>query len=337
MREATTGQTLTFDQLASYLLAHDDYLIVSHADPDGDAVGSEIGLLAVFRAVGKRASILNSDACSPKFRAFDPRGELRSLEDGHLIPADLGQKTIVLIDTSDFQHTRRAKELLLPFGREVVIIDHHTPPAQLPCPAFIDDTAAAASQIVFFLAEAFGVQLDLVAANALFMGIVFDTGSFIYPKTTPTTFQVAQKLVTLGVRPKEIHSALFETIPPARMRLLAKVQASMKLVHDDRTAIQIMTYAMLEETGAQVEDSENFINYPLKCTTVAVSVFVRESKPGVYRASLRSKGDVDVSGLAQSHGGGGHRTAAGFPCPSLPLAELEALLLQSVLDLYPKD
>ena len=337
MRGETTGQTLTFDQLSSYLLAHDNYLIVSHSDPDGDAVGCELGLLAVLRAMGKRASVLNSDACSPKFRIFDPKNEVRSLEDGHPIPEDLGQKTIVLIDTSDFQHTRRAKELLLPFGREVIIIDHHTPPAQLPCPAFIDDTAAAASQIVFFLAEAFGVKLDSIAANALFMGIVYDTGSFIYPKTSPATFLVAQKLVALGVKPKDIHAALFETISPARMRLLARVQATLRLVHGDRTAIQIMTHEMLSETEAHAEDSENFINYPLKCATVSVSVFVRESKPGVFRCSLRSKGDVDVSTLAQAHGGGGHRTAAGFPCPALPLAELETHLLQSVLDLYPKD
>src|SRR5262249_26551368 len=163
------------------------------------------------------------------------------------------------------------------------------PPAQLPCPAFIDDSAAAASQIVFFLAEAFGAKIDLVAANALFMGIVFDTGSFIYPKTSPATFQVAQKLLTLGVRPKDIHAALFEPMPPARMRLLALVQASMRLTHGDRTAIQIMTHDMLAETGAHAEDSENFINYPLKCTTVLVSIFVRESKPGMYRCSLRSK------------------------------------------------
>jgi phosphoesterase RecJ-like protein len=337
VRGAITGQTLTFDQLSSYLGTHDDYLIVSHADPDGDAVGSELGLLALLRGAGKRASILNSDACSPKFRVFDQRGDLHSLDEGSPVPDDLGQKTILLIDTSDFQHTRRAKDLLLPFAREVVIIDHHTPPAQLPCAAYIDDTAAAASQIVFLLAEAWGTTLDLTSANALFMGIVFDTGSFIYPKTSPTTFQVAQKLVTLGVRPKDVHAALFETIPPARMRLLARVQASMRLTHDNRTAVQIMTHDMLAETQAHVEDSENFINYPLRCTTVEVSLFLRESKPGVFRCSLRSKGEVDVSTLALANGGGGHRTAAGFPCPSLPLAELEALLLQSVLDLYPKD
>jgi len=321
----------------AYLKNHDNYLILSHSDPDGDAVGSELGLLSVLRGIGKRACILNSDACAPKLRAFDPDGDLHSLEEGDPVPEDLGQKTLILVDTSDFQHTHRARELLLPFGREVVIIDHHTPPAQLPCPAYIDDTAAASSQIVVQIAEALGHTLDLYRANALFMGIVFDTGSFIYPKTTAATFEAARRLVQSGVKPKEIHAVLFETIEPSRMRLLAQVQGSLRLVHREMTAFQLLTQQMLEETGAGIDDAESFINYPLKCTTVLVSIFLKEVTPGFYRCSLRSKGTVDVSTLALAHGGGGHRTAAGFPCPSVPLAELETLLLQSVSDLYPKD
>jgi phosphoesterase RecJ-like protein len=310
---------------------------VSHAAPDGDAVGSELGLLGVLRALGKSAFILNADACPQKLRVFDPDGDLHSLEDGDPVPENLGAMTLIVIDTSDFQHTQAAKDRLIPFAREVVIIDHHTPPAQLACQAYIDDTAAASSQIVFRLAEALGVSIDLRTANALFMGIVYDTGSFIYPKTTAATFDAAGRLTHLGVKPKDIHSALYETIEPSRMRLLARVQGSLRLVHDDRTAVQVLTQDMLNDSGATTEDAENFINYPLKCTTVLVSMVLKEVKPGFYRCSLRSKGSVDVSSLAQSHGGGGHRTAAGFPCPDLPLAELQAQLLQSVLELYPKD
>lgn len=291
----------------------------------------------MLRSLNKIVAILNSDACPSKFRAFDPEGDLKSLEEGDAVPEDLAEKTVILIDTSDFHHTRHARERLLAHGRQVLIIDHHTPPSLLPCPAYIDDSAAASSQIVYQVAEALGVDLDKSTAAALFMGIVFDTGSFIYPKTTAATFHAAQKLVEKGVRPKEIHAALFETIDPSRMRLLAKVQATLRLLHDDRTAVQVMTQEMLAETGAVAEDAENFINYPLKCSSVLVSMFLKEIKPGLFRCSLRSKGAVDVSVLALTHGGGGHKTAAGFPCHPLPLAELEVLLLQSVLDLYPKD
>lgn len=294
-------------------------------------------MLGVLRALGKNAFILNADACPQKLRVFDPDGDLHSLEDGDPVPENLGSMTLIVIDTSDFQHTQGAKDRLIPYAREVIIIDHHTPPTQLACRAYIDDTAAASSQIVFHLAEALGVSIDLPTANALFMGIVFDTGSFIYPKTTAATFTAAGRLTHLGVKPKDIHSALYETIEPSRMRLLAQVQASLQLVHNDRTAVQVLTQEMLNDSGATTEDAENFINYPLKCTTVLVSMVLKEVKPGFYRCSLRSKGSVDVSSLAQSHGGGGHKTAAGFPCPNLPLAELQAQLLQSVLDLYPKD
>lgn len=333
--EEATG-SLTLDQLVAFLVSNDNYLITSHADPDGDAIGSELGLVAVLRALGKSASILNSDACPGKLRVFDTSSELRSLEEGAVVPPNLGEKTLILIDTSDFQHTRRAKDALFPFGRQVIIIDHHTPPAQVPCPAYVDDTAAASSQIVFQIAEATGVSLDAATARALFMGIVFDTGSFIYPKTTPETFRAAQKLVALGARPKEIHSELYETIEPSKLRLLIKVQGGMRLVHQDRTAVQVMTQDMLRDCAAVPEDAEHFINYPLKCTSVLVSMFIKEVEPGLFRCSLRSKG-TDVSGLAQTFGGGGHRTAAGFPCPSAPLADLETLLLESILELYSKD
>lgn len=328
---------MTFDQLVEYLRQGDNFLIVSHADPDGDAVGSQVGLLSILRSLGKSAYILNSDACPLKLRVFDPDGDLHSLEDGDPVPVDIDQRSVILIDTSDFNHTSRAHAEILSRANEVVIIDHHTAPSVLPCRSYIDDTAAASSQIVFQLAEAFDIPLERETANALFMGIVFDTGSFIYPKTTPETFRAAQKLVEAGVKPKEIHSALYETIEPSKMRLTSRIQGTMCLHHNDRTACQILTQEMLLETGASVEDSENVINYPLKCSTVQVSLLIKEVEPGFFRCSLRSKGIVDVSVLALAHGGGGHKTAAGFPCPRLPLADLETVLLQSVLDLYPKD
>jgi len=327
---------VTFDELHQYLVTHDNYLLVSHADPDGDAVGSQIGLHEILRTIGKQVLVLNADACSAKFKSFDTAGVLHSLEEGYPVPEDLSEKTLLLLDTSDFQHTSSAKELLLPFGREVVIIDHHTPPTLLPQLAYIDDTAAASSQVIHELAVRLGVKLSKSAAAALFMGIVYDTGSFIYPKTSPRTFETARLLVEAGVRPIEIHSALYETIEPSRMKLLGRVQSTLALYHQDRTAFQLVTQEMLALAEAPMDHAENFINYPLKCTTVLVSVLVKEVGPGKFRCSLRSKGAVDISGLALAQGGGGHRTAAGFPCAPLPLPRLTEWILDSVLQLYEK-
>jgi phosphoesterase RecJ-like protein len=328
---------LTFDELHQYLLTHDNYLLLSHADPDGDAIGSQVGLHEILCRLGKTVSVLNADACSAKFQAFDTQSVIHSLEEGTTIPVDLAQKILILLDTSDYQHTHAAKDVLLPFGKEVLIIDHHTLPQQWPQLAYIDDSAAASSQIIFQLALRFGVTLSKSAAAALFMGIVYDTGSFIYPKTSPQTFDTARRLVELGVKPIEIHSALYETIEPARMKLLASVQATLRLWHDDRTAFQLVTQDALTQSGASIDHSENFINYPLKCTTVLVSVLLKEVTAGKFRCSLRSKGVIDISGLALSQGGGGHRTAAGFPCAPLPTEQLIEWILSAVLVLYPKD
>jgi len=327
---------LTFDELYHYLMTHDDFLLISHADPDGDAIGCQVGLYEVLTKIGKNVLILNSDDHDEKYRVFDVQGVVHNLETGSPVPTDLARRTLILIDTSDYQHTHLAKDLLLPFGKEVLIIDHHTPPAQWPKLAYIDDTAAAASQIVFQLAQRFGVKLSKSAAAALFMGIVYDTGSFIYPKTSPETFETAKQLVELGVKPIEIHSALYETIEPSKMKLLAKVQATMQFWHDDRTAFQLVTQDMLLATESEMEHSENFINYPLKCTSVLVSVLIKEITAGKFRCSLRSKGVVDISGLALSQGGGGHRTAAGFTCPPLPADQLKEWILESVERLYSK-
>jgi phosphoesterase RecJ-like protein len=327
---------LTFDELHQYLLTHDDFLLISHADPDGDAIGCQVGLYEILTKIGKNVLILNSDEHEEKYRGFDLEGVVHNLASGAPVPPDLSSRILILMDTSDYQHTHLAKDLLLPFGKEVLIIDHHTPPAQWPKLAYIDDTAAAASQIVFQLAQKFGVELSKGAAAALFMGIVYDTGSFIYPKTSPQTFDTAKQLVELGVKPIEVHSALYETIEPSKMKLLAKVQATMQLWHSDRTAFQLVTQDMLLATESEMESSENFINYPLKCTSVLVSVLIKEMTPGKFRCSLRSKGIVDISGLALSHGGGGHRTAAGFPCPPLPAEQLKEWILEAVERLYSK-
>ena len=327
---------MTFDELHQYLLTHDDFLLISHADPDGDAIGCQVGLYEILTKIGKNVLILNSDEHEEKYRGFDLEGVVHNLASGAPVPPDLSSRILILMDTSDYQHTHLAKDLLLPFGKEVLIIDHHTPPAQWPKLAYIDDTAAAASQIVFQLAQKFGVELSKGAAAALFMGIVYDTGSFIYPKTSPQTFDTAKQLVELGVKPIEVHSALYETIEPSKMKLLAKVQATMQLWHSDRTAFQLVTQDMLLATESEMESSENFINYPLKCTSVLVSVLIKEMTPGKFRCSLRSKGIVDISGLALSHGGGGHRTAAGFPCPPLPAEQLKEWILEAVERLYSK-
>lgn len=320
---------MIFNELVQFIKQNDNFLLISHADPDGDAVGSEYALLQVLKAVGKRAMILNADQASSKFSFYDTDHEIHSLEEGFPIPSDLAEKTLLLLDTSDFQHTGRAQDLLIPHVKRLAIVDHHSPKENaLTLNAYVDVTAAATCQIVYELLEALKVPLVYPTAMAIFMGLVYDTGSFIYPKTSPRTFEIAMKLTQAGVKPKEIHSNLYETIEPSRMKLLAQVQSTMRFFQNDTIAVQNLSLSMLEDSGASLDDSDNFINYPLKCTTVLVSVLVKEVGQGHYRCSLRSKGEVDISRVAMQYGGGGHKNAAGFPCPDMPLDQFMPILLE---------
>ncbi|NNM53230.1 MAG: bifunctional oligoribonuclease/PAP phosphatase NrnA [Spirochaetales bacterium] len=324
---------MTFDELLMLLRSNDNFLLVSHADPDGDALGSEYALCQILRSLGKKVTILNADRGSHRYLFFDEEKLITSLEEGTKVPPDLNRKILVLLDTSDYQHTGLARSEIIPLAGQVLIIDHHEALRPPPAPFYIDNTAAATCQIVFELAQALKVKIELPMAKALFMGLVFDTGSFIYSKTSARTFEIAKDLVLAGVKPKEIHAQLYETIEPQRMKLLAKVQSTLTLTYQDRIAYQILTQVMLQESGAEADDAVNFIDYPLKCQTVLVSLFLKEVAPGQYRCSLRSKDNINVANIALKYGGGGHQNAAGFACPVMPLEKLKEMLIRLLEDL----
>lgn len=328
---------MSLQKVVDYITKNDNFLIASHVDPDGDATGSEFALAEILRLKGKNALILNGDKASSKFTFFDKTKIIGSLAEGRPTPENLANWNLIIVDTSDLGHTGSVKNQIIPFVKSVFIIDHHTAPKMNQSLTYIDESASATCEIMYLLYEACGLTPSLDAGRAIFTGIVYDTGSFIYPKTSARTFEVARKLTTLGVIPKEIHSELYETIEPARMKLLARVQSSMEMVFHNQIAWQVLTKAMLKETGASYEDSENFINYPLKCNTVRVSVFFKEMENGLYKCSLRSKGNIDVSSIAISLGGGGHRNAAGYTCPAEPLEASWNFLLESLENLILED
>lgn len=302
---------------------------MSHSDPDGDAVGSEYALAQILTRMGKTVLVLNSDDASDKFTFFDDDNIIGSLEGGRDPPSDLENWTSIILDTGDLDHLGTVKNLILPHTADYFIIDHHTPsPSTSKERAYVVESAAATCEIVFDLAQILDAKITLQSAYALFSGIVYDTGSFIYSKTSSHTMDVARQLMEIGVLPQKVHSNLYEQIEPSRMRLMAKVQSSLELLENDQISLQILTLEMLESTGAKFEDAENFINYPLKCNTIKISLFIKQLGINDYKISLRSKGSINISILAISMGGGGHRNAAGFALKK-PLEQVRNIVLES--------
>ena len=159
------------------------------------------------------------------------------------------------------------------------------------------------------------------------MAIVYDTGSFIYPKTSAQTLHIAFELVTSGVKPNEIYSKIYETKSIASLVLQSTVLSTLELECHDHVAIQIMLKDAILESGATYEEGHQIINVPLAAEAIKVSVFFKENLEGILRCSLRSKGNINVVEIAQKFGGGGHKTAAGFKC-----SESLEVVKQMVLD-----
>ena len=305
------------------------FIITAHETPDADAVGSECAMLRALKSMGKEAMILNADATPRKFSFIDVDHIVGVLERDDQLPPDIGRYSLLVLDTNDINNIGEVAQIVLPKVREYFIIDHHEQDADNPSGNVIQKSASSTSEILYQLLKELGVPIDFQTARALFTGIVFDTGSFVYPKTTALTFEIARDLVSRGVEPNFVYGKLYESNSISALRLQSRVLSTLDLRCDSRVSILTMRREIIVETGADYEEADGLINIPLRSEDIRVSIFFKENMDGLLRCSLRSKGDINVAAIAQSFGGGGHKTAAGFKCRE-PLEKTRDLLLEKL-------
>ena len=289
------------------------FLITAHETPDGDALGSECAMVRALRALGKEALILNADPTPRKFAYLDPDGLVGVLESAADVPPDIGDFSLLMLDTNDTRNIGQVATLVLPRVRESFIIDHHENDSSLAGNCILVN-ASSTSEILYPLLRALEVTIDLDIATALYTGIIYDTGCFVYPKTTAHTFQIARDLVAVGVDPNDIYTRVYESNSISALVLESRVLSTLELACGNRVAILTMDRKMIIDSGANYEEADQLINIPLRSEDIRVAVFFKENMEGLLRCSLRSKGTINVAEVAQAFGGGGHRTAAGFKC-----------------------
>ncbi len=326
MREATrdTGAALARLRRASRVL------LTSHAAPDGDALGSELGLAEVARALGIAVTIVNRDP-HPAPLGFLPGLETIRVEAE--LPAGFEREfdLAVLLECPGLDRPALAGLERLP----LLNIDHHLENARYAEVNVVDEDAPAVGEMVLAIAEAAGVAVTESMATNLYAALVTDTGDFRYSNATPRAFAAAARLVTAGARPAQIAEALWEHNPERVVRLTAEVLGTLELLAGGRLAVISCDRAMLEHAGARPEDTENLINIPRGIDGVRVAVFFKALKDGAVRVSLRSRGDVDVQGVAKAFGGGGHRNAAGCTIAGT-VAEARPRLLAAALSVVER-
>ncbi len=325
-------------EVAAFLSSRDDFILSSHESPDADGLGAEFALANALSSIGKHVMIVNAERYSDAYGFIDQSGIIKSLSEVEIDDDAVRRSVSVLLDTNDVMYTGDVADRIIAKADCVLIIDHHEIKGQVDATVCSLPTYSSTCEMVYRIAIELGYDISRDSALALFAGIVFDTGSFSYSKTGPGTFEAALDLVRHGANPSTIHSALYESAAISALLLRKDVLSTLELYSEDRIAVQTMTSAILEASGSTYQDAEGLINVPLQAASVEVSIFFKENEEGTLRCSLRSKGVINVAQIAQSFGGGGHKSAAGFKSP-YPLETIKARVLELVVSalLEPRD
>jgi bifunctional oligoribonuclease and PAP phosphatase NrnA len=316
-----------FEFISNFILNNDKFIITAHETPDGDAIGSESAMYKALKSLGKKVQVLNADLMAEKYSFLDYDNNFNVLNDSYSIPKDIDNYTLIILDTSDIENIGNVKEKILNQTKNNIIIDHHETKSKTSDNILIINEASSTCEILYQLFEYIQINISFEIAQALFVGIVYDTGSFIYPKTTAKTFSIAHRLVEKGVLPNNIYGRIYESNSVSALKLQSKVASTLTLYYNQHVAVQIMLKETITECDARYEEADSIINTPLKSKKIKVSVFFKENKEGILRCSMRSKGNIDVASIAQVFNGGGHKTAAGFKS-KYPLDEIMVKVLK---------
>ena len=306
------------DQVLKEIQQRNAFLLTSHARPDGDAIGSLLGLYQMLRHLGKTARVLMSDPVPLIYNAL-PYANV--IEHSPTVPADAPGVAIIL-ECDSIQRTRlQGLE-----GSFLINIDHHSSAREFAHLNWIDEKACAVAEMVYRLGCAAGVPITSEMATCLYTAVLTDTGSFCFSGTNTHTFEIALELVRNGAKPVDIAHNVYFSNPTSKMRLLGAALSN--LHREGALAYMHISVSEMERSGGLEEDCEGIVNYALSIGGVEVALFFRELPDGRYRVSLRSKGQVNVAAIAERFGGGGHTCASGCAVPGPLAASLEAILNQ---------
>jgi phosphoesterase RecJ-like protein len=290
------------DALVDRLRAGQRFVISSHQRPDGDAIGSALAAAFALRALGKQADVV-FDAPPPHFlQPFPGVDQLRVLT-----RVDEVYDAAVVMECGALDRTGVAGLDLSP----VLNIDHHLGNTRYGQVNWIDESAAACTELVFTLVERLGAPLTREVATHIYLGILTDTGSFHFSHMTPRTFEIARRAVEAGADPQWIARTHYDSSTLGRVRIFGAVLNGMELDPSGKVAVLTITEAIAAAAGATYDDTEGLINFPLTVKEIQAVAFFKEMTDGSWRVSLRSKGNVDVRTIASQFGGGGHVNAAG--------------------------
>jgi phosphoesterase RecJ-like protein len=312
------------DRVIAELRDGQRFLLVTHENPDGDAIGSLVAMHEILGLMGKDTVMFMSADELPlpyEYRFFQLDGLVG------VAPDDIEERTIVFLDCGNIDRT----PLELPErGARILNLDHHHDNTGFGTVNHVVPQASCTAEIVWDLMGDLGVEPSPTIAEALYVALITDTGRFMYENTGPRAHAMAGALIAAGVEPPEIHRRLYEGIPYGKLELLGRALAQVERYDGGQLTITRLSAADYRETGAEEDYSEGVVDHLRSVAGTAVAGLVRDllgpEQEGQRKVSLRATDDrVDVSAIARARGGGGHRQAAGFST-DMPWDELVAFL-----------
>ncbi|HEX9047908.1 MAG TPA: bifunctional oligoribonuclease/PAP phosphatase NrnA [Verrucomicrobiae bacterium] len=302
------------DRILEVIRDNKTFCIVGHMRPDGDCIGSQLGLALALQNEGKKVTVWNEDSVPQKYKFMNADGLLQKPKRGEKFDC------VIATDCASFQRLGRVGDCIN--DRKVFInIDHHESNTRYADVNWVSPREPSTGELIFKLLKAAHWPITRPIADQLFTAVSTDTGSFQYPNTRPGTFHVGAELVTRGANLAKICDEVYQSYPLSRARLLKHVYSTFRLTDNNRIAWFWLKKKDFTRTGAESDDTEGLIDHIRAIEPVVIACVFEELEPELTRISLRSKSNgVNVNEIAQQFGGGGHPAAAGARIPGTPLA-----------------
>lgn len=300
--------------------------LTTHVNPDGDGLGSEVGLTHLLRAMGVEVLIANPTVTPSRFE-FLFRDLPKVDRSAEAVKTLRSADVIVVLDISDLGRLGMLSQTVAERGVPVACIDHHVSPGTLPPgPRYVDPTAAATGELISEIALANRWPLTATVARALYVAIMTDTGGFRFSNTSPRTLRVAAELLETGLDPESIYLDVYANAPVGRPRLLAEALQTLVVEVGVGLAWVTVPPGAVERHQVTVDDIDGIVEFPRSIAGVRMAILFREVSQGRVKVSLRSVGNVDVAAFAKPYGGGGHVHASGVAIEG-SLADVQARIL----------
>ena len=316
------------EQILQHIKNSHRILVTSHAEPDGDCLGSLVALGLALSKLDKTITLFNSSPIPAVYR-FLPGVERIVRQVTEVKEHDLA----IALDCGDI--ARVGEDSLVVDQIPIVInIDHHVSNTGFGDFQLIDTDACATAEIVYRLIKALEIPFDKAIATGIYLGILTDTGSFRFSNTNPAAFAISKAMIDIGVEPHTVAQRVFGTYSLGRIKLLNMALNSIEISENGKLSLMTVSRSMLNSTGTSTEDIDGLINYARRIEDVKVAALIHEIKNGAgkftnmnrYHVSLRSDSTVDVAKIANQFGGGGHTSAAGFQIESTLVALKEKII-----------